>query len=138
MSSIQPLLVSFAKNTGSLAAGVAGAYSITLSLQSAARAAHIGQRWLQQRGLSEEEQKKFDIYELERMGDGWLEQIKHQTFLSTQQCVLSKTLMIAAGTFVLSTALSKLCGIPSFAHRLFSYLPIMPNFSNQLLRAVKF
>ncbi len=138
MSSIQPL-ITVAKNAGSIAAGVSGAYSVTLALQSAVRGALIVYAEVQKRRLPEEEQAKFNIYARAPvgMGDGWLQQIKHQTLYVTQNFDLKKTVAIAVGMFALSTALSKLCGTPSFANRIFSILPIGLNLNNQILKAVK-
>lgn len=136
MSSIQPL-ITVAKNAGSLAAGISGAYSVTLALQCAVRGALIGCAAVQKRSLPEALQEKYDIYARAGMGDGWVQQIKHQTLYSTQNFDLKKTVAIAVGMFALSTALSKLCGTPSFANRVFSILPIGLNLNNQLLRAVK-
>lgn len=136
MSSIQPL-ITVAKNAGSIAAGVSGAYSVTLALQCAVRGALIVYAEVQKRRLPEEKQAKFNIYERVGMGDGWLQQIKHQTLYVTQNFDLKKTVAIAVGMFALSTALSKLCGTPSFANRIFSILPIGLNLNNQILKAVK-
>lgn len=123
------LITSVAKNTGSLVAGLAGAYSVTLTVQGAVHGFHLLKAMHAKSQLTGQDKENFSVGKNSRvvLDDSVVDEVRKQTLYATQMRPVKKTALIAAGAFATSVVLLKACGIPSFTGRVLSYLPVTLN-----------